>query len=36
LSVTVFEKMPVAEALSAADDTLTDFPISNQLQFFDF
>jgi hypothetical protein len=36
LSVMVFEKMPVAEALSAADDTLTDFPISNQLQFFDF
>jgi transposase len=36
LSVTVFEKMPVAEALSAAADTFTDFPISNQLQFFDF
>ncbi|MBA2573153.1 MAG: transposase, partial [Gemmatimonadetes bacterium] len=36
LSVTMFEKMPVAEALSAAADTLTDFPISNQLQFFDF
>jgi hypothetical protein len=36
LSVALFEKAPVAEALSAADDTLTDFPISNQLQFFDF
>jgi hypothetical protein len=34
LSVTLFEKTPVAEALSAADSTLTDDAIRNQLQLF--
>lgn len=35
LSVTVFEKMPVAEAFSAAADTLKDGHISNQLPLFE-
>lgn len=34
LSVTLFEKTPVAEALSAADSTLTDDAVANQLQLF--
>jgi hypothetical protein len=35
LSVTIFEKVPVAEALSAAGNTLTDDAVPNQLQLFD-
>jgi hypothetical protein len=35
LSVTLFEKMPVEQALSTAGDTLTDGDISNQLQLFE-
>lgn len=35
LSVSLFEKMPVTAALSAAIDTLDDGYISNQLQLFD-
>jgi hypothetical protein len=34
LSVALFEKVPVVEALSAAADTLKDGHISNQLQLF--
>jgi hypothetical protein len=34
LSVALFEKVPVVEALSAAADTLKDGHTSNQLQLF--
>jgi hypothetical protein len=35
LSVTLFEKMPVEQALSAAGDTPKDGHIRNQLQLFE-
>lgn len=35
LSVTIFEKVPVAKALSTAANTLTDDAVRNQLQLFD-
>ncbi len=34
LSVTLFEKVPVAEALSTTGDTRTNSDIPNQLQLF--
>nr|MDQ3310082.1 IS4 family transposase [Gemmatimonadota bacterium] len=35
LSVALFEKVPVAEALSADADTLKEGHVSNQLQLFE-
>jgi len=36
LSVTLFEKMPISQAIQTHDYTFSDYPDSNQLNLFDF